>query len=117
MTLTEGLVVLSGLGIGYWFVSMFLRPARPGAADADREAARERLDGFGDAPAGKDPPWHEVLGVRPDATSAEIAGAYRSKVAQYHPDRVAQMGPEIRALAEQKTAQINRAHDAARQRR
>ena len=117
MTLTEALVVLSGLGIGYWFVSMFLRPARSDMADADREAARERPEGLGGAPRDDDRPWHEVLGVLPDATDAEIVEAYRARVAQYHPDRVAQMGPEIRALAERKTAQINRAYGEARKRR
>lgn len=32
-------------------------------------------------------PWHEVLGVRPDATLAQRQKAYRSLAMQYHPDR------------------------------
>jgi curved DNA-binding protein CbpA len=31
-------------------------------------------------------------------------------VRQYHPDKVADMGPELRALAEERTKQINEAY-------
>lgn len=120
MTLIEGLVIVAGLGIGYWLVSTFTRAPSP--IDEPRDEPRdERHDDErhhderpGDAAANSgDTPWHDVLGVSERATDAEITAAYRSKMAQYHPDKVATMGPEIRAVAELMTAQVNRAYEDA----
>lgn len=60
---------------------------------------------------GADAAWFQVLGVTEDARTEEITRAYRSLIAQYHPDRVARMGPEIRQLAEEKSQQINSAYE------
>ena len=38
----------------------------------------------------------------------EIKPSYRKLIAQYHPDRVAAMGEEIREVAEKKAKEINR---------
>jgi len=54
-----------------------------------------------------------VLGVSPNATRSEIASAYRALISQYHPDKVARLGPEIRAVAERKSAELNRAYEDA----
>ena len=45
--------------------------------------------------------------------AAEIERAYKVKISQYHPDKVAQMGIEIRELAEAKSKEINAAYDYA----
>ena len=58
-------------------------------------------------------PWYVVLDVDRSASRSEITAAYRTRISQYHPDKVARMGPEIRALAEQKSAEINAAYQAA----
>ncbi len=55
---------------------------------------------------------HEVLGVSTDATPEQIRAAYQKQIRQYHPDRVADMGPELRDLAEQHTKELNAAYDA-----
>ena len=55
--------------------------------------------------------WHEVLEVSPMASLAEIKQAYREKVAKYHPDKVAQMGPELHKVANEMTAKINNAYE------
>ena len=36
---------------------------------------------------------------------------YRKLIAQYHPDRVRAMGPEIRDVAESKAKEINEAYE------
>ena len=61
--------------------------------------------------------WHDVLEVSEAATPDQIQAAYRRKIAQYHPDRVADLGPELRALAEKHTKEIDQAYDEARQTR
>jgi DnaJ-class molecular chaperone len=53
---------------------------------------------------------YEVLGVEPGATEDELHRAYQQKIREYHPDRVATMGPELRALAEARTKEINAAY-------
>ena len=56
-------------------------------------------------------PPHIVLGVTPQATQEEIRAAYQRLVHENHPDRVATMSEEIRALALTRTQQINRAYE------
>jgi DnaJ-class molecular chaperone len=56
------------------------------------------------------PPPHEVLGVSTDASDEEIKRAYQDKMRQYHPDRVAGAGPELRDLAEKRSKEINAAY-------
>jgi DnaJ-domain-containing protein 1 len=59
---------------------------------------------------GGDDPYQE-LGLRPDATNAEIDLAYRRLMSQYHPDKVARAEPEQRRQAEHKASRINAAYD------
>jgi DnaJ-class molecular chaperone len=74
-------------------------------------------------PAGTPPPPakdgrspYEILGVTSSASPAEIRAAYQRLIQQYHPDRVAEMGPELRELAEQRTKEINVAYDKLKRR-
>ena len=55
---------------------------------------------------------YEVLGVNPGASQEEISAAYRRLVRQYHPDKVADLGPEFRELAEQRMKEINAAYQS-----
>jgi uncharacterized membrane protein YkvA (DUF1232 family) len=57
-------------------------------------------------------PWdpYAVLGVGRNAAPAEIARAYREQMKRYHPDRVADLGDELRRLAHEKTVAIQRAY-------
>ncbi|MBT8066804.1 MAG: co-chaperone DjlA [Gammaproteobacteria bacterium] len=54
-----------------------------------------------------------ALGVDPDATPAEIKRAYRKLISQNHPDKLASRGlPEsMRAVAEERSREINAAYD------
>jgi hypothetical protein len=52
-------------------------------------------------PAGQDP-W-KVLGIAPGTSKEEARRAFRTLVAQYHPDKVAHLAPEFQELAERKT--------------
>ena len=57
--------------------------------------------------------WFGVLGVQPTASMDEIKAAFRERARQYHPDRVAGLGPEFREIAEKKMKQLNEAYDFA----
>ena len=58
-------------------------------------------------------PWYEVLGITPNASVSEIRTAYKRKMSQYHPDKVAGLGPEFNKIAEQKAKEINLAYEQA----
>ena len=62
-------------------------------------------------------PWWEVLGVKQDSAEEVVRKAYIDLLKQYHPDRVASLGPELRELAERKTQEINGAYDRSRGKR
>ena len=112
MSVTEILVAIGGLAIGYWFVAVFLparrQPDEPGAGPGDhRDDPVE--------PAREDPTrhWSDVLDISAMASREEIVAAYKRRISEYHPDKVATMGCEIRDLAQQRSAQINAAYDEA----
>jgi DnaJ like chaperone protein len=75
-----------------WIWRELARPVPPRAADGDAWD-----------------PW-SVLGVPRGASAEALAQAYRERLKEYHPDRVAALGPELRELAHRKTLDIQRAY-------
>ncbi|MBI3179245.1 MAG: J domain-containing protein [Deltaproteobacteria bacterium] len=73
-------------------------PARPGPAGPRPEPSASRSP-------------YEILGVPANASQDEIRSAYQRLIQQYHPDRVEQMGPELRDLALRRTKEINAAYE------
>lgn len=61
--------------------------------------------------ASKPDPYRE-LGVTKEASDAEVERAYRRLIAQYHPDRLSGVAPELRQQAEVRAKTINRAYEA-----
>jgi DnaJ-domain-containing protein 1 len=61
-------------------------------------------------PAQSGPTWHQVLGIDANASPEQIREAYQQQISLYHPDKVANMGPEIQALASRKAQDINLAY-------
>jgi hypothetical protein len=110
MSLYTLLIVVVCGGLGYWLVSSALSYKGPplGVDPPEPGPVKE--------PAGRTSsarPWESVLGVDKFATRAQVVAAYRSAIGQYHPDKVATLGPEIRALAEEKSKEINLAYEQA----
>ena len=55
---------------------------------------------------------HEVLGVSSAASKKEIHRAYLKLANQYHPDKVAHLGPEFQELADKKFKEIQQAYQS-----
>lgn len=82
----------------------------------DSEPVREMDTGNTDNPneikfSFVDIKYAELLGLTEPFKLEDIKPAYRKLIAQYHPDRVAAMGEEIRTVAEKKAKEINRTYD------
>jgi DnaJ-domain-containing protein 1 len=78
-----------------------------------RDVSRKQsADAPKDPGPGKDPQeqWYEILSVNPSASAEEIQAAFRTEISKYHPDRVASLGFELRALAESRSKKINNAY-------
>ena len=97
MSRADLVVIVACAVAGYWAVNLWLK-LRGDRDTRDHEAVTLSN-------------WYRILGVREDAGKDEIVAAYRRKVGEYHPDRVARMGEEIRAVADRKTQQINAAYE------
>ncbi len=107
MTATEIGVTAVGLLLGYWLVSFFLKSGRP-PPRADAPATPPPTE-----PMAGPAPWHTVLQLAPEATTPEIRAAYFRLAEQYRPDKAQALGPEIRALAAQRLAEIETAYQDA----
>jgi hypothetical protein len=55
--------------------------------------------------------YARVLGLKGKVTREEIRKKYRDLAKQYHPDRVADLGPELKEIAEKKMKEINQAYE------
>lgn len=55
--------------------------------------------------------WYTELGIAKNATRNEIIEAYKMKIAQNHPDKVAHMDEKFRRLAEEASRKLNWARD------
>lgn len=78
-----------------------------GGAESAHQGDRQEEAGGKTRP--KDP--HAVLGVSPGASKQEIQAAYRKAAQQYHPDKVAHLGPELQELAREKFVEIQAAYE------
>ena len=114
MTQSEIAAIVIGLVVGFWLVNRVLggntgEKPDAGPSNSDSTGTRGSTEEAGDAHR----PWWFVLEVPRISTREEIARAYKRKIRDYHPDKVAQMGAEIRALAERRSKEINAAYDEA----
>lgn len=60
---------------------------------------------------------YRVFGLTAEASDAEIDLAYRRKMSQYHPDKLAGAAPELQRRAKVKAQEINTAYDRIKAKR
>ena len=89
----------------------------PSAERGDRAEQRSRPphEPAKEPPDETPPDPHTVLGVPRSASQEEIRAAYRARMRDYHPDRVAHLGEELQRLAQRKTLEIQGAYERLRE--
>ena len=75
--------------------------------ETDEKKKKEKID----FTSLEDLRFGKILEIEDLQDSEKIKASYRKKIAQYHPDRVGAMGPEIREVAEKKAKEINEAYE------
>lgn len=106
MRVSEWIVIVGGGVLGYWAVAV-LWPLLRGPRE-HRQAPSAT-----DAPQAPAESWHQVLGVPADADRETVDAAYRAKISEYAPERIAGLANEAQAAARERRQQLELAYDAA----
>jgi DnaJ-domain-containing protein 1 len=61
-------------------------------------------------PQDKSDPYY-ILGIDRSVTASELAARYKQLIKANHPDKVAQLDPEIQAFAEERSKRIIKAYE------
>jgi len=100
-------IIVLGLLLGHLYdIGLIGAAIRPAAKPKPESSAEEPV---------ADP--YAVLGVSAGSSETEIEQAYRRRMSEYHPDRVANSADEIRKLAEQRAREINAAYETIQKQR
>jgi preprotein translocase subunit Sec63 len=99
MTLIEIAVIVFGLFAGYWVVSKLLFPAAKASTQVNTVRPPEPV-----------PRWCDILQVSPAASALDIRDAYKHLISKYHPDKVDNLGQELKDLAREKSQEITAAY-------
>lgn len=113
MSTSEILVSLFGLLLGYWVISKVISGKKVETDKSEQPKENKEFKQDYESEKSDTPKWYVVLGVSRTASMEEIQTAYKSLIRQYHPDKVASLGEELRNLAEQKSKAINVAYKEA----
>ncbi len=57
---------------------------------------------------------YEVLSIDASASGKEIQAAYKARMHEYHPDKVAHLGEELQKVAHRKAVEIQQAYEQLR---
>jgi DnaJ-domain-containing protein 1 len=80
-----------------------------GGRDERERSSRARAE----APGGSFDPY-QILGIDPSAPGEEIRSAYKARMSEYHPDKVAHLGEELQKVAHRKAVEIQQAYEQLR---
>lgn len=111
----EILVSLFGLFLGYWVISKLITGKKIETDNQKKPEQDKNSKNDFEQEMAEDQDWYVVLGVSRNASIDEVQTAYKSLIRQYHPDKVASLGEELRTLAERKSKAINVAYKQAQE--
>ena len=124
----EMLVIIGGLFLGYLIVTIIIEKKSSAASQkSNQNSSSFKKDANSDNSTfqntyqqpfaeGKhiSTSWYRILDVAESATLPEITIQYKRKIRDYHPDKVASLGKELKDLAELKSKEINSAYSYAK---
>ena len=116
--LGRGLGLIDDVSLIALLTYLYRNQLRKYTARATRESGR-RSEREHSSRAGADPsesPFdpYQVLGVDASASGEEIHAAYKARMREYHPDKVAHLGEELQQVAHRKALEIQRAYERLR---
>lgn len=106
MSRADMVVIIACAVSGYLLVKAWMKWRGDSSSDSSPYSPNRR-----DSEAVTLSNWYRILGVREDAKKDEIVAAWKRRISEYHPDKVARMGEEIREVAARKSQQINAAYE------
>lgn len=129
MTGEEMLVIVGGLFFGYLIVTIVMEKKINPEPQAKKKASSDSFkekefsnkstqDNYQNDSTEANyiqSSWYRILEVSELASLADITTQYKRKIREYHPDKVATLGKELRELAEFKSKEINLAYEYAKQ--
>lgn len=83
----------------YCYLGFKLRPGAYGIMIISAITSKQQVI----SPSSQIQTWFEVLSIHPNADVDTVKSTFRRLLKQYHPDKVAMLGPEFKQLAEEKT--------------
>lgn len=124
----EMLVIIGGLFFGYLIVTIIMvRKSSASSQEPNENESSFKKDTSSDKskhqhtyqqPSSKEKyipaSWFRILEVSESASLSEITIQYKRKIREYHPDKVASLGKELKELAEFKSKEINTAYEYAK---
>lgn len=116
--LGRGLGLIDDLSLIALLTYLYRSRLREYAARASQESEgrdrRERSRGArAGSPEGSFDPY-QILGIDPSASGEEIQAAYRARMREYHPDKVAHLGEDLQKVAHRKAVEIQQAYEQLR---
>ena len=73
---------------------------------SNKDDSEENYDGY----LTEEARFGQILGLKGKVSISAIHKAYRNKIKEYHPDKIATMADELKELALRRTKEINEAY-------
>lgn len=122
MSPSEMAAVIGGLLVGYFFVRSYIEKRREplsrdfdNAKRTDDRTQHREHDERHDHNADSLEECFSILGVTSGASSEELKGAYKRKMNEYHPDKVAHLGDKLKIVADVEAKRITTAYSRLKQ--
>ncbi|NNL86594.1 MAG: DnaJ domain-containing protein [Myxococcales bacterium] len=105
---------LSLIGLLTYFYRKRLKQQGTASGESEGQDQGKRASpGGAEAPHSSSDPY-EILGIDPSASGEEIQAAYKARMQEYHPDKVAHLGEELQKVAHRKALEIQQAYERLR---
>jgi hypothetical protein len=102
-------LLLIGL-LTYFYRKQLRQHAARQTGDSDRRDREEPSSQPQATASGRRFDPYEILGIAPSASPEVIQAAYKARMNEYHPDKVAHLGEDLQKLAHRKALEIQQAY-------